>query len=117
MERPIGMAKGKRRQLIILGVFLFLVAGCFAGAFYFTQSNPDNAKVGDCMKSTGENSLTIVKCDDAAAQYRVVGRVDGKSETEATIDACDPYVGQGAVQVYWQGKEGQSGLVLCLAKK
>jgi hypothetical protein len=57
-----------------------------------------------------------VKCDDASATYKVVGRVDDKTEVEASLDACDAFVSQGATQVYWQGKSGAKGLVLCLAK-
>jgi hypothetical protein len=113
VQRP---PRGKRRQVVVLVVFLILAAGCFAGAWFFTRSSPTNANVGDCVKQTGTDSLSIVKCDDPDAAYKVVGRVDGKTQVEATLDACEPYVSQGAQQVYWQGKQGETGLVLCLAK-
>ena len=65
---------------------------------------------------TGANSVKIVKCDDASATFKVVGRVDDKTEVDASIDACDSYASQGAVSVYWQGTSGGKGMVLCLAK-
>lgn len=108
--------RGKRRQVVVLVVLLVLAAGCFGAAWFFTRSAATNANVGDCVKQTGSDSLSIVKCDDPSAAFKVVGRVDGKTQVEATLDACEPYVSAGATQVYWQGKEGETGLVLCLAK-
>jgi hypothetical protein len=108
--------RSKRRQVVIVVVFLVLAAGCFGAAWFFTRGAATNANVGDCVKQTGSDSLSIVKCDDPAAGFKVVGRVDNKTEVEATLDACEPYVSQGATQVYWQGKQGETGLVLCLAK-
>jgi hypothetical protein len=108
--------RNRRRQRIVLVVFLVLVVGFFGFIWFATRSNATNAKVGDCVSQTGENSLKIVKCDDASATYKVVGRVDDKTEVEASLDACEAFVSQGATQAYWQGKSGSKGLVLCLAK-
>ncbi len=56
----------------------------------------------------------MVSCDDRDADFKVVGRVADKTEIEATINACVPFAEQGADHVYWQGKSGKRGVVLCL---
>ena len=109
--------RSRKRQWIVLSVFLVLCAGFFAFAWIATRHNAGYANVGDCMAQTGPNSLKIVKCDDASAAYKVVGRVDGKTQVDASMDACDAYTRQGAQTVYWQGTSGGKGLVLCLARK
>ena len=103
------------RQRVVVAVMLAIIGAFFAAAWYFTRSNADNAKVGDCVAAPGENSVKIVACDDPTAAFKVVGRVQDKTQSEALIDACAPYQSLGADQVYWQGKAGQTGLVLCLA--
>jgi hypothetical protein len=118
MPVPSGAARPrnpKKRQKIVLAVFLLLVVVFFAVVYFATRHNADTAKVGDCVKQNGENSVTVVKCDDPSAAFRVVGRLQGKTQDEATTTACKPFEGAGAEQAYWQGVEGQTGLVLCLA--
>lgn len=104
----------KRRQKIVLVVALVIVAGFFALAWQQTRHNGSNAQVGDCVKPKGEDSVTIVKCDDPDA-LKVVGRVENKTQIEAQIDACDAFASLGADQSYWTGEDGKTGLVLCLA--
>jgi hypothetical protein len=108
--------RNRKRQRIVLAVFLVLVLGIFVAIWFATRHSATYAKVGDCVKQTGTDSVEIVKCDDPSATYKVVGRVDDKTEVEASLDACDDYVSQGAVSAYWQGTSGGKGMVLCLAK-
>ncbi|TMM33732.1 MAG: hypothetical protein E6F99_23165 [Actinobacteria bacterium] len=108
--------RNRRRQRIVLVVFLVLVLGFFGFVWFATRHSASYAKVGDCVTQTGANSVKIVKCDDPSATFKVVGRVDDKTEVDASIDACDSYASQGAVSVYWQGTSGGKGMVLCLAK-
>jgi hypothetical protein len=105
----------KRRQRITLTVFLVLVAGIFVAIYFGTRHNPEQAAVGDCVRPDGENSVKIVDCSDPQAQYKVVGRVEDKTEIEANINACDAYADTTAV--YWSGESGGTGFVLCLAAK
>jgi hypothetical protein len=105
----------KKRQKIVLAVFLLVVVAFFAVVYFATRHNADTAKVGDCVSQSGENSVKVVKCDDPAAAFKVVGRLQGKTQDEATTTACKPFEGAGAQQAYWQGVAGQTGLVLCLA--
>ena len=101
----------KVRNVIVVAVILAILGV----VLYLARNNAANAEVGDCMKQTGPNSLEQVKCDDSQAKFKVVGRVEGKRQSEATISACDAYKSQGAEQVYWEGKSGGTGFVLCLA--
>jgi hypothetical protein len=102
-----------KRTLITLAVLAVLVIAAIGAGIYFNRDAASSAKVGDCMKQEGANELTVVKCDDAAAEFKVVGRVEDKSQSEATASACDAFA--TAEQVYWEGKQGEKGLVLCLA--
>lgn len=110
---PVNRGNKKRRQLIALGVLLLLVVGFFGAAWFFTRDNGDRAKVGDCVKPSGADSVKIVSCSSPDAAYKVVGRVDGKTQVEAELSACDGF--SGADAVFWEGKSGEAGLVLCLA--
>jgi len=92
---------------------------------FYNKSKTDtmNAKVGDCIHSESLTSTTakevkdtkIVKCDAADANYKVVGIVAAKTESQFNTDdkLCDPYpTAEGAL---WQGQTGKLGSVLCLA--
>jgi uncharacterized membrane protein len=106
--------KSKRRQKIVLTVFLIVVAAILALVWVATRSNGENAQVGNCVTESGENYVKIVDCGTPEATLRVVARVEDKTQIEAQISACTPY--PDADQVFWQGKEGETGVVLCLAK-
>ncbi|MEA5361595.1 hypothetical protein VA596_18775 [Amycolatopsis sp., V23-08] len=104
----------KRRQKIVLTVFLVVVAAILALVWVATRSNGENAQVGNCVTESGENYVKIVDCGDSAATLKVVARVEDKTQTEAQVSACNAY--PDADQVFWEGKEGETGVVLCLAK-
>ena len=106
--------KSKKRQKVVLIVFLLVVLGFIAAALYFSKDNGENAQVGNCVTESGSNSVKIVDCGDASATLKVVGRVENKTESEARGTACDAY--PDAEQVFWTGKAGEAGMVLCLAK-
>jgi hypothetical protein len=56
-----------------------------------------------------------VKCTDAKAAYKVVGKVTNQSQVAFNISSariCKPY--PGATSAFWKGKVGKSGYVLCL---
>jgi hypothetical protein len=114
---PARPRRSKRRQLIVLTIFLVLVVAFFGFVWLQTRHSPATAKAGDCVRQTGANSVRVVACDDPSATFKVVGRVDNKTQVEADLSACDPYTAQGAEQYYWSGEPGKTGYVLCLAKK
>ena len=106
----------QRRQRIVGLVTIVVILAILGGVLWATRHNASTAKVGDCMKQTGANSLEVVKCDDPKASFKVVGKVEDKTQTEATFSACDPFEAQKPESVYWEGKSGKTGYVLCLAK-
>jgi hypothetical protein len=79
---------------------------------------PASAVVGDCLARSGEGAV-VVPCSDQRAAFTVLGRLDSRTQIEASMSACTAF--SGTTDVYWQGKEGVDarGLVLCLgpAKK
>lgn len=110
------MRRSKRRQLIILSVFLAAVVAFFGFAFAATRHNPGSAKVGDCVRQTGADWVQVVDCSDSPAAFKVVGRVENRTEVDASLNACDPFADLGATQAFWSGEAGRTGYVLCLAK-
>jgi hypothetical protein len=108
--------RAKRRQLIVLSVFLVAVVAFFGFVYAATRHNPGTAKAGDCVRQTGADAVQVVDCADARAQFTVVGRVENKTEVEAGLDACEPFADLGATQAFWSGQAGKTGYVLCLAK-
>jgi hypothetical protein len=106
--------KSKRRQKIVLTIFLIVVAGILALVWVATRSNGENAQVGNCVTESGENYVKIVDCGGTDATLKVVARVEDKTQSEALASACNAY--PDADQVFWEGKEGETGVVLCLAK-
>ena len=112
---PAPAARRSRGRKIGGIVFTVLVFVVIAGVSWFLrQDDAISAKVGDCLKQTGDNSVEVVACSDAAATLKVVGRVENKTQVEAQISACSGI--EGAESTYWEGEQGEKGLVLCLAK-
>lgn len=111
--------------LAIAGVVLLLcciggIALAAKGGDWFGGGAAD-AKVGDCLKGEAidqsaddfqEADLEVVKCDAKDARYAVVGRVDNKTQAQATAEVCRPFT--DAEFVYWQGRDDEQGTVLCL---
>jgi len=103
-----------RRQTVIgLLVLAAIVVVIGVVSFIVRQDDATEAKPGDCMTRKGLNSLAIVPCADPGADFKVEGRVEDRTEIEADINACNGYA--NAESVYWEGKQGKKGLVLCLA--
>jgi hypothetical protein len=105
---------------IVVIVLLIAVRFGLHGLFNWTNGSTQTPKagVGDCVEESGSNSVKKIDCTDPLATDKVVGKVDGKSETEAQLNGselCRPYT--GAVKYYWQGTKGfgGTGYILCLA--
>jgi hypothetical protein len=99
--------------LSIVGVGVVLLIGLVARQ---VTGDPDTAAVGECMSGASADDLKVVECTDSAAEYKVVGKVEDKTQTEANVSAeqiCRPFA--GAERIFWKGEQGGSGYVLCLA--
>ncbi len=105
-----------RKATVIAWMFLAVfIAGLAGVAHYFRTHDASVAKVGDCVTKTGGDGIAITGCDDSDADFTVVGRVENQSEIAASISACGKF--DDATSSYWEGKSGEKGTVLCLAKK
>jgi hypothetical protein len=103
---------GAGRLIVILVVVVVVIGGLITLGVFLNRDAASNAKVGDCVQQSGDD-VSVVKCDDTNADFKVVGRVEDKTQVEASLSACDPF--PDAESLYWEGKPGEKGLVLCLA--
>jgi hypothetical protein len=112
-EPPKRKSPARRIVLSVVGVGAVLVIGLVARQ---VTGDPDTASVGECMSGASAQDLKVVECTDSTAEYKVVGKVGDKTQTEASISGeqiCRPYA--GAERIFWKGEQGGSGYVLCLA--
>jgi hypothetical protein len=122
--------QGGRMKLILAIVGAVLLLCCIGSVAFFARNGlpgsgtASKANVGDCLSGKSidksndkfqETNLEIVKCADADAKYKVVGKVENKTQGQATDDVCKPFT--GAEIVYWEGRENEKGTVLCLQTK
>jgi hypothetical protein len=123
---PAGSAPWKSPLLWILVTIVLLLVGSLTiyGVRYATRDVSSKAVTGNCLKNQGINpgsrktskvSLKVVSCDNSAAAYKVLGRINQQPESAASADSklCEPFV--GTQFIYWEGVEGKRGTVLCLA--
>jgi len=111
--QPVRSGGGARRRIITIVVALVVIGGLVAVGAFLNRDAASKAKVGDCVQQQGSNDLKVVKCDDSSADFKVVGRVENKTQVEASLSACDSF--PDAESAYWEGEQGKKGLVLCLA--
>ena len=115
---------------IVGGVVAVVIAICIAGAVYVAKGvlfgdDTKEAQAGDCIGNlpgdvaAGEdkeaNDAKVVACTDAAARYKVEGRLENKTEADATSDEiCAAYSGAEYVYRAIDDSSGK-GYVLCLS--
>jgi hypothetical protein len=105
-----------RRRIIALVVLVLVLGGIGIAAYSSSKSSPDAAKVGDCVSKTGDNSVKTVSCGDGSATYKVVGKVEHKTQVDLSLNSesiCKPF--PTAQSAYWRGEVGKEGYILCLA--
>jgi hypothetical protein len=112
--QPARRGGGWKKRIISIVVGLVVLGGIAAVGAYLNRDAANKAKVGDCVSQEGSDELKVVECSSSEADFKVVGRVEDKTQAEAGISACGPFVDQGAEQAYWEGERGKKGLVLCL---
>ncbi|WP_051943842.1 LppU/SCO3897 family protein [Streptacidiphilus rugosus] len=95
---------------IVGGIIVFAVISGGYWAYDQMSGGADTAKVGDCVQNSGTDSspdVSVVKCTDANAKYKVLKVVDGTDDSKCS--------GSGATMAYVQsGGRGTSDVVLCL---
>jgi hypothetical protein len=110
----LGPPPRPRKRKVGGWIALLVIMGGIGGAgWYVTHTAPASAAVGDCLAQTGGNDLAQVSCGDPSARFSVIGKLENKTMVDASLDACTPF--PKATSSYWEGKDGELGLVLCLA--
>jgi hypothetical protein len=110
--------KKKKSGLVRVVVTLVVLAALGVGGWWFTRSDAVNAQVGDCLAGTtpeemDASKLKKVECSASDAPFKVVERVENKTEAEAN-SACTESTEDR--WVFWSGETGKSGTVLCLGR-
>jgi hypothetical protein len=95
-----------------------VVAVIAAGGWWFSRKDAVNAKVGDCLAGTSPEELNaealkIVPCTQTDAGFKVVERVENKTEAEAQGSCTESTEDRW---VYWSGEKNKAGTVLCLGR-
>jgi hypothetical protein len=88
-----------------------VIAVCVVVLFALSGGDASTAprlQAGDCLPAGGNDP---VRCDDAAAAYRVLETQEDVPEAEASA-VCGPF--PGVVAFGWEGEAGGSGTAYCL---
>lgn len=114
---PVKSGRGKqiRNQIIrIVAVPAVVIVGGIVWAF--ASGDPTMANTGDCLIGQQADDIKIVGCDDATAEWKVVGKVDNVSEAEYSASQDDTHCSaySTATASFWSGKKRGNGDVLCL---
>jgi hypothetical protein len=108
---PAPPKKGGNGKWIAIGVgILVALAVLVLLTVSFGPAEPDP---GDCLQTDGTD-LSIVDCDDSAAQYRYLGTQSGQQTYEEYVadpETCSEF--PEAIQSFWVGDEGEKGDVYC----
>jgi hypothetical protein len=111
---PSKAKKIRNRILRVVAVPVIVIVGGIVWAF--ASGDPTLAKTGDCLVGDNADDIKIVGCDDATAQWKVVGEVADVKEAAFNASendtSCTAY--PTAEASFWSGKEGGNGDVLCL---
>jgi hypothetical protein len=103
---------------LVFAVVIVLVALVLTGGYwlFFLKDNPSRANVGDCLSGTENPSdvgnIKLVSCSDSSATFKVTQKIGNQPKT-ANDTACS---GTDHDDVYWYGRNDNSGTVLCLLK-
>jgi hypothetical protein len=84
-----------------------IVLGIVIVALSATGSSTDSAAVNDCVTKPDNDNLKVVDCGSGDASLKVVGKVENKTQAEASINSaaiCKPF--STATNAYWQGEIG-----------
>ena len=102
--RPIGKFR------VVLVAVALLVAPF---AIYLGLDEPSQASVGECMTGQSATDLRTVECTDPAATWRVLDRLNGKTESDYDEAACGAHP-DTAASFYQDGRRFRKGFILCL---
>ncbi|GAA3731517.1 hypothetical protein GCM10022225_11730 [Plantactinospora mayteni] len=95
-------------------VVLFGIAVLVAPfAIYLGLDEPNQAEAGDCMAGQTVSELRTVDCADGAAQWKVLARLEGKTEADHNDAACAAHP-ETEASFFEDGRRFAKGFILCL---
>jgi hypothetical protein len=109
---PAGKRMGKKAVRIIGGIVVAVIVALlkFGAGWFLTRDDAETTSVGACMHNGGTMSkpdLKAVDCSSGEAQYKVVQKFDGSTDT----NKCDA-VSDSEFSYFQSG--GGHDVVLCL---
>ncbi|MCP2326362.1 hypothetical protein HDA40_004869 [Hamadaea flava] len=105
-------------RLVIGAIVLVIAGGWFAYKYFSGNITAKTPAVGECVTEAKTDAdvddVTTVSCTDSKAHDKVVGVINGKTESyfKTTENPCTDY--PTAESAYFYGK-ATSGFILCLA--
>ncbi|WP_405005496.1 hypothetical protein OHV13_15925 [Kitasatospora purpeofusca] len=75
---PAAKGRGKARLKavgLVLGVIALIVG------YFVTDPSVSSAKAGDCVKASGSRDVSVVKCTDSKANYKVLTKFESTTDT------------------------------------
>jgi hypothetical protein len=125
-EQPVRPRKSARNLILsVVGIVVVVIIGAaimLAAGGGRDKDEAKDAKVGDCVaalgkvsQKEGQNTQTaakVVKCGAQNASYKVIGRVNGQSDTNSK--ACDQYFTDAKADYFIYASTSGDGYLLCL---
>ncbi|CAN3981890.1 LppU/SCO3897 family protein [Kitasatospora purpeofusca] len=75
---PAAKGRGKARLKavgLVLGVIALIVG------YFVSDPSVSSAKAGDCVKASGSRDVSVVKCTDGKANYKVLAKFEATTDT------------------------------------
>ncbi|MCX4754037.1 LppU/SCO3897 family protein [Kitasatospora purpeofusca] len=75
---PAAKGRGKARLKavgLVLGVIALIVG------YFVSDPSVSSAKAGDCVKASGSRDVSVVKCTDSKANYKVLAKFESTTDT------------------------------------
>lgn len=110
-EAPKGRSLGRRLISVVVAVIVALAVGFLVRSGIFDTK----MAAGDCLQQTGADSVKVVGCDSADAQYTILGVKENLSKVAAQAGACNDW--PDTTSIYWEGRNTASGTIYCLQKR
>jgi hypothetical protein len=125
-EQPVRPRKSARNLILsVVGIVVVVIIGAaimLAAGGGRDKDEAKDAKVGDCVaalgkvsQKEGQNTQTaakVVKCGAQDASYKVIGRVNGQSDTNSK--SCDQYFTDARADYFIYASSSGDGYLLCL---
>lgn len=119
---PTPVRSRRTGRIITWAVFAVVIAVGVGWKVHTSLSSPSRAGVGDCLSGTVTDSETVkaandfktIACTSSDAKYKVLGKIDNKTEAEFEGDRtiCAAY--PDTMGELWGQSSGKNGYVLCL---